>query len=67
MIIVKIVVLLIFVISAYKVLNLGSIFFNKSKHLTEKGHRDFAIALVLLIISGIQLFNVFDFIAYIQK
>lgn len=65
--IIKIVTLIIFMVSMFKTIEVGSVFFNKGRKLNEKGHKWFGIFLTLLTISGIQLFNVFDFIKYIAK
>ena len=67
MIIVKSIVLLIYTLSLFNVVRLGSILFNKERYLTGKGHKEFGIYLTGLVLSALQLFNVFDFIGYIVK
>lgn len=67
MIIVKSIVLLIFALSLFNVVRLGSIFFNKERYLTGRGHKEFGIYLTGLVLSGLQLFGVFDFVGYVIK
>lgn len=51
--------------SSYNFIRIFTVFFNKEKVLTDRGHKHLAFYTVLLIISLLQLLGIFDFMNYI--
>lgn len=62
---IKLIVVIIFIVSLVKTVELLSICLSRNRGLTETGFRQLGLFVSLLIISGLQLFNVFDFIDYL--
>lgn len=64
---IKLIILVVFVVSLMKTVELLSICLSKNRGLTKRGFKYLGLFVSLLIISGLQLFNIFDFIEYLIK
>lgn len=64
---IRLIILIFFIVSLIKTIELISLHLSKNRALTEKGYKLFGLYATLLIVSTLQLFNVFDFVGYIFK
>lgn len=63
---INIILFIIFVLSVYEFVRFVSILFNSDIGLTSMGHKYLAISFVTGILSGLQLFEVYDFISLLK-
>lgn len=62
----KISLLIIFIISVYEFIRFISILFNEHREFTGAGHKYLAISFVVGLLSGVQLFGIYDFISLVK-
>lgn len=56
------ILLIAFILSIYEFIKCASIFFNEDKVLTSAGHTYLALSFVIGLLSGLQLFGIYDFL-----
>lgn len=63
---INVILFIVLVLSVYEFIRLISILFSSDIELTSMGHKYLAISVVTGLLSGLQLFGVYDFISLLK-
>lgn len=63
---INVILLIVFILSVYEFIRFISILFSSDIELTSMGHKYLAISFITGLLSGLQLFGVYNFIGLLQ-